>query len=239
MSGRAAGEKNGGKESVGQKEKQWLLEGREGKGREGAMTWKERKEKKWCDKYGVNAIMAPHTHTCPTNNATLINFRLSSGAEILLISTDWAYKSDVYAMCPYSDWTSILHTTVAGWVWVSQKKMKYNSSSFTNIKKGKERLEFLLGYLNDNLLHIYIIIYLLWNVTSGFSFLASFLFLKNGHFFFHGHKSSERERKSDPSYLKMPSTYTSRLNPFFLPAPRSRNALSSCSRSYYYYWDKV
>ncbi len=29
----------------------------------------------------------------PTDNAPLINFRLGSDAEILLISTDWAYKS--------------------------------------------------------------------------------------------------------------------------------------------------
>ncbi len=36
-----------------------------------------------------------HTkYSCPTNNALLINFRLSSDAEILLIiSTDSAYKS--------------------------------------------------------------------------------------------------------------------------------------------------
>ncbi len=31
--------------------------------------------------------------TNPTNNALLINFLLSSDAEILLLSTDWAYKS--------------------------------------------------------------------------------------------------------------------------------------------------
>ncbi len=31
--------------------------------------------------------------TYPTNNALLINFRLTSDADILLISTDWAYKS--------------------------------------------------------------------------------------------------------------------------------------------------
>ncbi len=52
----------------------------------------------------------------PTNNALLINFRLSSDAEILLISTDWAYKIGAKrATCTFSNWASILHTTVSGW----------------------------------------------------------------------------------------------------------------------------
>ncbi len=54
----------------------------------------------------------------PTNNTLLINFRLSSDAEILLISTDWADKraKNVHALCTYSNRAFILHTTVGGWV---------------------------------------------------------------------------------------------------------------------------
>ena len=57
-----------------------------------------------------------------TNSGPLINFWLSSDAEILLLSTDWAYKIDaktcknVHAMCTCSDRASILHTTLSGWV---------------------------------------------------------------------------------------------------------------------------
>ena len=51
----------------------------------------------------------------PTNNALLINLRLSSDAEILLISTDWARRAKTCTQCvTYSDWASTLHTTVGG-----------------------------------------------------------------------------------------------------------------------------
>ena len=55
---------------------------------------------------------------CPTNNALLISFWLSSDAEMLLTSTDWGYKSapNVHAMCVDSNWASILHSTFGGWV---------------------------------------------------------------------------------------------------------------------------
>ena len=59
-------------------------------------------------------------------NQLFINFRLSSDAEILSLSTDWSYKRvpnmqkrapvcNVY-IHTYSNWASILHITVAGWV---------------------------------------------------------------------------------------------------------------------------
>ncbi len=60
--------------------------------------------------------------THPTNSALLINFLLSSDAEILSLSTDWALQSggktckNVYTTCTYSDWDSILHGTIRGWV---------------------------------------------------------------------------------------------------------------------------
>ena len=61
----------------------------------------------FCDKFLCHVIDQPHPSAqseqvtpdkegfffFPTNNALLINFRLSSDAEILLISTDRAYKS--------------------------------------------------------------------------------------------------------------------------------------------------
>ena len=58
----------------------------------------------------------------PTNNALLTNFLLSSDAEILLrkLPTEQSNRcqtcKNVYAMRAYSDWASILHTTVVGWV---------------------------------------------------------------------------------------------------------------------------
>ena len=51
----------------------------------------------------------------PTNNTLLINFRLSSDAEILLMSTDWAYKSVANVQKHVCKMYSILHTAVAGW----------------------------------------------------------------------------------------------------------------------------
>ncbi len=59
---------------------------------------------------------------CPTNNALLINFQLSSDAEISLISTDWAYRSTSNVqkrVCNVSNWASIpfcIPPLVVGWV---------------------------------------------------------------------------------------------------------------------------
>ncbi len=76
----------------------------------------------------------------PTNNALL----LSSDAEIMSISTDWAYKSAqnvqklvcnvcVHMYIMYSNCASILHATVGGWVrhfsafmFLSEMKIKNN-----------------------------------------------------------------------------------------------------------------
>ncbi len=60
----------------------------------------------------------------PTNNALLINFQLSSDAKILLLSTDWAYKSAPNATCMYSDRACILHITVGGWVVPRHKRTR-------------------------------------------------------------------------------------------------------------------
>ncbi len=54
----------------------------------------------------------------PTNISLLINLWLSSYAEILLLNTDWAYKSEqnvqghVRNVYIYSNWASSLHATV-------------------------------------------------------------------------------------------------------------------------------
>ncbi len=65
---------------------------------------------------GIDSISS----ACPTDNALLVNFWLSSDAEMLLIITNWACKKhacNVY--CTYSNWASILHSIVGGWVWNS------------------------------------------------------------------------------------------------------------------------
>ena len=75
-------------------------------------------------------------NTHPTNNALLIRFRLISDAKILLISTDWAWhqigaktwQKHACNMCTYSNWASILHTTVGGWA--GAQKIHFLSHSF-------------------------------------------------------------------------------------------------------------
>ncbi len=85
----------------------------------------------------------------PTNNALLlINFRLSSDAEIFAnehrLSTQIGAKraKNVHAMCIYSDWASMLHTIFGGWEEEEEKREKVclhqsnwlcleNSSDFT------------------------------------------------------------------------------------------------------------
>ena len=57
----------------------------------------------------------------PTNNGRLLNFQLSSDANILLkkhrlvIQVEAEFAKIVYAMCTHSDCSSILHTTLGGW----------------------------------------------------------------------------------------------------------------------------
>ena len=109
-----------------------------------------------------NTCYTPSRH--PTNNALLINFLLSSDAEILLISTDWAYESaqnvqkrvcNVYIFrlsfhfafhhwwlgvtilfswetktCKYSNWASILHAIIGGWVGVALMASSFLFSFF-------------------------------------------------------------------------------------------------------------
>ena len=56
--------------------------------------------------------------TCPTNNGPLINFRLNSDAETLLLSTKWAYQlapNVQKSVCNVYTHASILHTNVGGW----------------------------------------------------------------------------------------------------------------------------
>ena len=60
---------------------------------------------------------------CPTNNALLINFppelrcRIFFNKHRLSMQVGAERAKNVYATCTYSDWASILHTTIAGgWV---------------------------------------------------------------------------------------------------------------------------
>ena len=75
-------------------------------------------------------ILAETSSECPTNNALSINFRLSSDAEILLISTDWACKigakraKNMYALCTYSNWASIFAYHLR---WLGGKKTNWLS----------------------------------------------------------------------------------------------------------------
>ncbi len=72
---------------------------------------------------GVGRFLAATADTQPTLTALLMDFRPSSAAGILLISTDMSMqigakcaKKNVCAMCTCSSWASILHATVGGWV---------------------------------------------------------------------------------------------------------------------------
>ena len=60
----------------------------------------------------------------PTNNALLINFRLSSDAEILLISTEWAHKSVPNAqkhVCNVYIFQLSIHFGYHGW-WLGRER---------------------------------------------------------------------------------------------------------------------
>ena len=70
---------------------------------------------------GIKVHVRPAAKPDPTNNALLINFLLSSDAEIfvtkhrLSIQIGAKHAKNVHATCTCSVGASILHATVAGW----------------------------------------------------------------------------------------------------------------------------
>ena len=72
----------------------------------------------WLDTGGRRQLRSPNQQQRTLNELPTELRRRN----FVLISTDWACKSApnvqkcVYAMSRYSDWASVLHTTVAGWV---------------------------------------------------------------------------------------------------------------------------
>ncbi len=78
-------------------------------------------------------MVLPHLHR-PTSNTLLINFRLSSDAEIFVnehrLSRQVGAKTckNMYATCTCSDGASILHATVAGWVGGEKRRRKISLS---------------------------------------------------------------------------------------------------------------
>ncbi len=79
----------------------------------------------------------------PTDNALLKNFQLSSDAEIIVTKHRLSIQvgartcKNMYATCIYSNWASILHTTVGGWVRCISGF--YCTSTTTTTKSGGER----------------------------------------------------------------------------------------------------
>ena len=95
-------------------------------------------------KFSLQTRKQVGNHGHPTSKAPLVNFLQSSDAEILFTSTDWACRSapkrakNVCAGCTYSDWASILHTTIAGWAvklfftWLCKAKIYCTTRQYTH-----------------------------------------------------------------------------------------------------------
>ena len=105
----------------------------------------------WCNCVDTFRTVLPfrtsgRTKIFPADSRLLISFRLSSNAEILLVSTDWAYElapnvqkhvCNAYTKV-YSKWASILRTNVGGWLF-SERPEKYDISDDMHAQEKKNK----------------------------------------------------------------------------------------------------